>query len=69
MVDGKVESVTLDDLKPSDIQSVEVLKDRAATARFGAAGDKGVIMVTTKKKAAGIKKAEEAAETLDGKTK
>ncbi|VTR40194.1 M56 family metallopeptidase [Sphingobacterium thalpophilum] len=69
VVDGKVESVKLDDLKPSDIQSVEVLKDGAATARFGAAGDKGVIMVTTKKKAAGIKKAEEAAETLDGKTK
>ncbi|WP_282636454.1 M56 family metallopeptidase [Sphingobacterium thalpophilum] len=69
VVDGEAQSVEFKNLKPSDIQSVEVLKDGAATARFGAAGDKGVIMVTTKKKAAGIKKTEEAAETLDGKTK
>lgn len=69
VVDGEAQSVEFKDLKPSDIQSVEVLKDGAATARFGAAGNKGVIMVTTKKKAAGIKKAEEAAGTLDGKMK
>src|SRR5690606_37036480 len=34
---------------PADIESVEVLKDGAATAIFGSRGSNGVIMITTKK--------------------
>ncbi|MDR2122587.1 MAG: TonB-dependent receptor [Flavobacteriaceae bacterium] len=36
-------------LNPSDIESIEVLKDVSATAIYGARGANGVIMVTTKK--------------------
>ncbi|WP_083692303.1 TonB-dependent receptor [Seonamhaeicola sp. S2-3] len=35
--------------QPSDIQSVEVLKDASATAIYGSRGANGVILVTTKK--------------------
>jgi TonB-linked SusC/RagA family outer membrane protein len=36
-------------LNPSDIASIEVLKDASATAIYGARGANGVIMITTKK--------------------
>ena len=36
-------------LNPSDIESVDVLKDASATAIYGARGANGVIMVTTRK--------------------
>ncbi|MEM7510005.1 MAG: TonB-dependent receptor [Bacteroidota bacterium] len=36
-------------LNPSDISSVEVLKDAAATAIYGARGSNGVIQITTKR--------------------
>lgn len=36
-------------LNPSDIQSVEVLKDASATAVYGSRGANGVLLVTTKK--------------------
>lgn len=45
---GKATS-PLADLNPSDIESVEVLKDAAATALFGSRGANGVIIVTTKR--------------------
>lgn len=35
-------------LKPSDIESISVLKDSAATAVYGASGKNGVILVRTK---------------------
>src|SRR5690625_649299 len=35
-------------LNPSDIQSIEILKDASATAIYGARGANGVIMITTK---------------------
>ncbi len=38
---------------PEDIASIEVLKDASATALYGSRGANGVIMVTTKKGAAG----------------
>lgn len=38
---------------PEDIESMEVLKDASATALYGSRGANGVIMVTTKKGAAG----------------
>ena len=36
-------------LNPSDIESIEVLKDVSATAIYGSRGSNGVIMITTKK--------------------
>lgn len=38
----------LNSLNPSDIQSIEVLKDASATAVYGSRGANGVILVTTK---------------------
>lgn len=40
-------------LNPSDIESVEVLKDASATAIYGSRGANGVVMITTKKGKAG----------------
>lgn len=37
------------DLNPSDIQSIEVLKDAEATALYGSRGANGVILVSTKR--------------------
>ena len=38
----------LSSINPSDIESIEILKDAAATAIYGARGANGVIIVTTK---------------------
>jgi TonB-linked SusC/RagA family outer membrane protein len=43
----------LSDINPSDIESVEVLKDGAATAIYGSRAANGVIQITTKKGRAG----------------
>ena len=51
VVDGVVRS--LDDINPSDIESVQVLKDAASTAIYGARANNGVILVQTKKGKAG----------------
>lgn len=48
MVDGIAYGTTLD-LNPSDIESIEVLKDASSTAIYGTRGANGVILVTTKK--------------------
>lgn len=37
------------DINPSDIESIEVLKDASSTAIYGSRGANGVILVTTKK--------------------
>lgn len=42
-------SSAIDYLNPSDIESVEVLKDASSTAIYGAKGANGVIIVTTKR--------------------
>ncbi len=42
-----------DDLNPDEIENVEVLKGPSAAALYGTAGANGVILVTTKKGAAG----------------
>ena len=39
----------LNDISPDDIQSVEILKDAASTAIYGARASNGVVLVTTKK--------------------
>ncbi len=42
-------SNSIDFINPSDIASVEVLKDASATAIYGARGANGVILITTKR--------------------
>lgn len=44
----------LNDVSPDDIQSIEVLKDAASTAIYGARASNGVILITTKKAREGI---------------
>jgi len=44
----------LSQINPSDIESVEVLKDAAATAIYGARGANGVVLITTKRGKEGI---------------
>lgn len=48
IVDG-VQGVSLDDVNPNDIQSIDVLKDASSTAIYGSRGANGVIIVTTKR--------------------
>jgi len=48
VVDGVI-GVDANQLNPSDIASLEVLKDASSTAIFGARGSNGVILVTTKR--------------------
>lgn len=48
LVDG-FEVSSLNDIPPTDIESVEVLKDAASTAIYGARGANGVVLVTTTK--------------------
>ncbi|MCD2425411.1 TonB-dependent receptor [Niabella pedocola] len=50
VVDGfPIENPNNNVINPSDIESIEVLKDASATAIYGARGANGVIMITTKK--------------------
>lgn len=48
VVDGLPIEGTLEDLNPYDIESVNVLKDAAASAIYGARAANGIIVVTTK---------------------
>lgn len=43
----------LNTINPSDIESIEILKDASATAIYGSRGANGVILITTKSKKAG----------------
>ena len=43
------DSNPLESLNPSDVESIEVLKDASATAIYGTRGANGVILVTTKR--------------------
>jgi TonB-linked SusC/RagA family outer membrane protein len=43
----------LADINPNDIESMEILKDAAATAIYGSRGSNGVILITTKRGKAG----------------
>jgi TonB-linked SusC/RagA family outer membrane protein len=52
VVDGVV-STSINNISPSDIESIEVLKDASTAAIYGSLGSNGVIMVTTKKGKAG----------------
>lgn len=49
VVDGSIQSLNdLNSINPSDIESLNVLKDAATTAIYGVKGGNGVIVVTTK---------------------
>lgn len=48
IVDGVQVENGLSAIAPQDIQSIDVLKDAAATAIYGARGGNGVILITTK---------------------
>lgn len=49
VIDGLVGSMAnLNELNPNDIESIDVLKDAASTAIYGARAANGVILVTTK---------------------
>ena len=48
VVDGVVITGGIDYLNPNDIETIEVLKDAASAAIYGARGANGVIIVTTK---------------------
>lgn len=50
IVDGvSYANISLNEIAPDDIESIDVLKGATASALYGARGDNGVIMVTTKK--------------------
>lgn len=51
IIDGAQRSMS--DINPSDIESIEVMKDAGATAIYGARAANGVILVTTKRGKAG----------------
>lgn len=59
---GSVSTISpLSSINPSDIVSMEILKDASATAIYGAQGANGVVLITTKRGKAG-----EAKFTYDG---
>lgn len=71
VIDGVVGG-DLSSLSADNIQSFDVLKDGSAAAIYGTRGTNGVILVTTKKAAAGVNKLEFnsylAVQTLDKKS-
>jgi TonB-linked SusC/RagA family outer membrane protein len=48
VVDG-VQTNSMNDVNPNDIESISVLKDAGAAAIYGIAGGNGVVVITTKK--------------------
>ena len=53
---SQTETNPLSGINPSDIESIDVLKDASATAIYGARANNGVILVTTKRGKAGAAK-------------
>ena len=50
VVDGiPMQSGSIDNINPQDIESIEILKDASSTAIYGSRGANGVILVTTKR--------------------
>lgn len=49
VIDGVVDGIKdLNELNPSDVESIQVLKDASSTAIYGSRGSNGVILITTK---------------------
>ncbi len=58
VIDGLVmegNGISLNSINPQDIESIDVLKDAASAAIYGARGSTGVIIITTKKGRRGAK--------------
>jgi TonB-linked SusC/RagA family outer membrane protein len=54
VIDGfPSENANANSISPSDIESIDILKDASATAIYGARGANGVVLITTKKGKAG----------------
>ncbi|MEY8780891.1 SusC/RagA family TonB-linked outer membrane protein [Allomuricauda sp. XS_ASV26] len=53
----------LNNINPSDIESIEILKDADATAIYGSRGANGVVLITTKKGNSGATKIEVGLQT------
>ncbi|MEO8564220.1 MAG: TonB-dependent receptor [bacterium] len=53
VLDGIPMAGGIGDLNPTDIESIEVLKDASATAIYGSRGANGVVLVTSKRGVAG----------------
>lgn len=53
IVDG-IKTSSIDFLSPSDIESIEVLKDAASSAIYGSEGGNGVVIISTKRAKNGI---------------
>jgi TonB family protein len=51
VIDGTVTDIEVDKIDPETIYSINVLKDKSATDKYGEKGKDGVIEITTKKKA------------------
>lgn len=49
VIDGIPTTEGMNDLNPSDIETIDVLKDASATAIYGSRGANGVVIVTTKR--------------------
>lgn len=49
VLDGSIYTSSLSSLNPSDIESIDVLKDASATAVYGAQAANGVLLITSKK--------------------
>ncbi len=50
---GGMDFNAISDLNPNDIESIQVLKDAAASAIYGSRGSNGVVLITTKRGSAG----------------
>jgi TonB-dependent starch-binding outer membrane protein SusC len=53
---NRVSSNALASINPSDIESIEILKDASGTAIYGSRGSNGVILITTKRGKTGVTK-------------
>lgn len=53
VIDGIPSTGGMETINPTDVESIEILKDASATAIYGSRGANGVILVTTKKGEAG----------------
>ena len=49
IIDGMPFYGNLNDINPSDVKSIDVLKDASSTAIYGSRGANGVIIITTKR--------------------
>jgi len=55
IIDNPTSGLTLNDINPADIVSIDVLKDASSSAIFGINASNGVILITTKKGKYGAK--------------